>query len=171
MRGRLLLAVVGGAYGAPPTSAPVLSPLLVDASSALGGGTFQRLGVLEGFEAGLVGGSDGGGGLAWFDYDGDGDLDLYVSNGPGFADALFANDGSGTFEDVANDAGVDDGGGGLGVTTADLDNDGCADVLVGGDGGITKIVDTPTRLFWNNCDGTFTEGAAAANVVPPRRAT
>ncbi|MCG8456175.1 MAG: VCBS repeat-containing protein, partial [Holophagales bacterium] len=73
--------------------------------------------------------SRGAPGAALFDYDGDGDLDIYVTNGPGRANSLFANQlretGTLTFVDVALAAGVDaTDQDSSGVCFGDTDNDG-----------------------------------------------
>src|SRR6266404_3587155 len=53
-----------------------------------------------------AGHSHGWGGLAVFDYDNDGDLDIYITNGQGFPNRLLKNDGQGNFTDVTDEAGV-----------------------------------------------------------------
>lgn len=60
------------------------------------------------------------------DYDGDGDLDLYVANDYG-VNALWRNEG-GRFTDAAREVGVDDLGNGMGAAWGDLDNDGTLDL-------------------------------------------
>jgi hypothetical protein len=82
---------------------------------------------------------DTGSGLAWGDYDGDGDWDLYVVNYPGALgttpnpegrNRLFRNDGA-RFTDVTEDAGVGDPDGfGMGASFADYDGDGRMDLYV-----------------------------------------
>jgi len=99
------------------------------------------------------------GGLALFDYDGDGDLDLYFTNGadirslkkssPKYWNRLFANDGQGNFTDVTEKAGVAGAGYDMGVAVADYDNDGDLDMFVAG----VHIY----TLYRNNGDGTFTD--------------
>jgi hypothetical protein len=101
---------------------------------------------------------------AFADYDGDGDLDLYVGNEGEenfrFPSQLFRNDGDGTFTDVAAAAGV---AGGLmvkGVAWLDYDGDGRPDLYV-------SNYNEPNRLYRNRGDGTFTDVAAPAGVALP----
>jgi hypothetical protein len=111
-------------------------------------------------------------GCAFFDYDGDGDLDLYLVNGAyleGFSgvrgrtnkgkltNALYRNDGDGTFTDVTALAGVGDQGMGMGVSAADYDNDGDQDLFVTNYG--------PNTLYRNNGNGTFTNVSRAAGIA------
>ncbi len=94
-------------------------------------------------------------GVAIFDFDGDSDLDIYVTNGPGRANSLYANQlletGALRFVDMAEAAGVaataQDG---MGVCFGDTDNDGDDDLLVLGR-------DEPNLFFENLGDGTFRE--------------
>lgn len=81
-----------------------------------------------------LGGIRIGTGAAWFDYDRDGDLDLYMTNRVG-ANHLWRNDGGGVFVDVAAALGVADAShDGAGVAAADFDNDGDLDLyLANGD--------------------------------------
>lgn len=106
-----------------------------------------------------------GAGLACFDADNDGWLDLYLLNGselPGAnfprppTDALFRNLHAGNFVDVTRPANCAETGYGLGVTTADYDNDGFQDIYINNFG--------PNRLLHNNGDGTFTDVTAVAQV-------
>src|SRR6266542_426959 len=111
----------------------------------------------------------------FFDYDGDGDLDMYLLNHsthtergvsskpqrevrhPTAGDKLFRNDG-GHFVDVSEKAGIYGGveGYGLGVVASDLNLDGCPDLFVANDFQENDFV------YFNNCDGTFTESIAKA---------
>ena len=132
-----------------------------------------------------------GAGCAFVDYDRDGRLDLFVSNYLEFDMAaiprpnetgacnylgvpvncgprglpygrhsLYHNNGDGTFTDVTEQAGIAKvhGGFGLTVTAADFDNDGWPDIYVACDS-------TPSLLFINNHDGTFTEQGVERGVA------
>ena len=105
-------------------------------------------------------------GLALFDYDGDGFVDVYFLNGaplPGTKidvppkNALYRNLGGWKFVDVTEQAGVGDTGHGLGVAVADYDNDGDPDLFVNNYG--------PNVLYRNNGDGTFTDATKEAGVA------
>jgi len=100
-----------------------------------------------------------GSGVAWIDYDNDGFSDLYFVNGaPGSANALYRNNGDGTFKDVTAQAGVPGKGGyKTGVAAGDYDNDGYLDLYVTAFG--------PNLLYRNNGNGTFTDRTAAAGVA------
>lgn len=99
------------------------------------------------------------GGVAVFDYNGDGRPDMFFTNGanvatlkkdlPKFRNRLFRNDGNGVFTDVTEAAGLDGTGYDIGVAVADYDNDGHPDLFVAG-------VHHST-LYHNNGDGTFTD--------------
>jgi len=104
-------------------------------------------------------------GAAFFDYDNDGELDIYFVNGavlPGFTsddmptNALYRNNGDGTFTDVTLEAGVGDPGYGYGVAAGDYDNDGDLDLYITNFG--------PNVLYRNNGNGTFTDVTKEANV-------
>lgn len=104
-------------------------------------------------------------GLALFDYDNDGDVDIYFLSGAPLkgtevdvkpANALYRNDGNWKFTDVTEQAGVGDPGYGLGVTAGDYDNDGDLDIYLNNYG--------PNVLYRNNGDGTFTDVAQKAGV-------
>ncbi|RCS54052.1 CRTAC1 family protein [Bremerella cremea] len=100
-------------------------------------------------------------GLATFDFDGDGLVDIYFLNSapnPGSRfdspprNALYRNNGDWTFTDVTDSAGVGDTGYGLGVVTGDYDNDGDQDIYINNFG--------PNVFYRNNGDGTFTDVTA-----------
>jgi enediyne biosynthesis protein E4 len=106
------------------------------------------------------------GGVALFDYDNDGRLDIYLvdsltvasAKDPSAArSALFHNLGGGRFEDVTDKAGVGHPGWGMGVCTADVDGDGWEDLYVTAIGG--------NHLYRNNHDGTFSDITARAGLA------
>jgi enediyne biosynthesis protein E4 len=114
------------------------------------------------------------GGVALFDYDGDGRLDLYFVNGaalgdpqpdgkppdksdPKYWNRLYHNDGGGVFTDVTEKAGVRGHSYGMGVATGDYDNDGRPDLYVTNFG--------RNILYHNNGDGTFTDVTEKAGVA------
>ncbi len=68
-------------------------------------------------------------GVAWGDYDADGDLDMYAANDFG-RDALLRNNGDGTFSDVSKETGAFDPGYGMSSSWGDVDNDGDLDIYV-----------------------------------------
>lgn len=105
-------------------------------------------------------------GLALFDYDCDGDVDIYFLNGGVLKgtrfvtlpkNALYRNDGDWKFTDVTDESGLGDSGHALGVAIGDFDNDGLPDVYVTNFG--------PNVLFHNNGDGSFTDVTEHAGVV------
>ena len=107
-------------------------------------------------------------GVALFDYDNDGRLDIFIVNGTtleGFPKGqapishLYRNKGDGTFEDVTAKAGVGVSGWGQGAAAADYDNDGDSDLFVTFYG--------QNRLFRNEGDGTFTDATARAGLATP----
>ncbi len=109
-----------------------------------------------------------GSGLAWFDYDGDGWLDLYCANGSTLAawqgsepnlrrPRLYRNQGDGTFADVTEKAGLASDHWGAGPAVGDIDNDGDPDLYVACVG--------PNLLYRNRGDGTFSEEAAGKPVA------
>jgi len=114
-----------------------------------------------------------GSGVALFDYDNDGRLDLFLVNGAHLTDPtplgtipqktgpdtwnrLFHQKPDGTFEDVTEKAGLQGFGYGMGVAVGDYDNDGFEDLYVTAYGG--------NRLYHNNGNGTFTDVTEAAGV-------
>ncbi len=107
------------------------------------------------------------GGVAVFDYDGDGKPDIYFTNGaniqtlkkdaPKYRNRLFHNDGNGRFSDVTEKSGLAGAGYDIGVAVADYDNDGRPDVFVAGVHG--------NALYHNNGDGTFTDVTAKAGLA------
>ena len=110
-----------------------------------------------------------GGGGGFVDYDGDGLLDIYLvsysrelqAGGKPVEDALYHNNGDGTFTDVTAKAGIRGGMRGMGLAVGDYDNDGRPDLYVSGY--------RAHRLWHNNGDGTFTDVTARAGLDPPPR--
>ena len=129
MRAWLMLAAVGIGIAAPIVGEPAGTALRfedVAAASGLGAPTWagrpDRPHILE----------SGGSGVALFDYDGDGNLDLYLVNGWRLEGArvvergpnrLYRNLGGGRFADVTAAAGLGDPGWGAGVAVGDVDDD------------------------------------------------
>lgn len=100
-------------------------------------------------------------GACWFDYNRDGFLDVFLANQSGATDALWRNNGDGTFTDVAPQLGMDNPGrsreeGGVGCAVGDYDNDGYLDLFVPNYG--------VNALYHNNGDGTFTNVAGKMGV-------
>ena len=113
------------------------------------------------------------GGVALFDYNNDGLLDIFFANGaeipsleksrPDFYNRLFRNNGDGTFTDVTEKSGLAGVGYSMGVAAGDYDNDGFVDLYVTGF--------NRNQLFHNNGDGTFTdvtEKAGVSSIVSKR---
>ena len=114
-----------------------------------------------------------GAGVALFDYDNDGRLDIFFVNGaplsdptpkgtipqktgPKYWNRLYHQKADGTFEDVTEKAGLQGTGYGMGVAVGDYDNDGYEDLYVTAYGG--------NKLYHNNGDGTFSDVTAKAGV-------
>jgi enediyne biosynthesis protein E4 len=149
------------------------------------GGKFEEVAAAAGLAVKPGEWSVGGG---WFDYDNDGDLDLFVVNYvkwsaeqnrfcgdaarkirvychpryfEGLPNRLYRNRGNGTFEDVSASSGIARHvGKGMSVAFADYDADGFVDAFVTNDG-------VPNFLFRNRGDGTFEETGLLAGVAVP----
>jgi enediyne biosynthesis protein E4 len=166
----LMSWVVIDGQSSPPAAAPSPSAAFVDVTERLGV-NFQyrpshtsRKYLLETM----------GAGVALFDYDNDGRLDIYLVNGTPLSDPtakgtvpqktdapywnrLYHQKPDGTFEDVTEKAGVEGAGYGMGVAVGDFDNDGFEDLYVTAYGG--------NRLYHNNGNGTFTDVTEKAGVA------
>ena len=179
----LVLVAVGcrGGDDAPPTdsdrpSSPVLVEWFVDLTETTGLDFTHFNGMTGKFYYPEVMGP----GVGLFDYDNDGDLDVYITQGDTLdggeptapsesapTDRLFRNDlavgrdGSRlvTFVDVTEQAGIDTRGYGQGVATGDIDNDGWVDVYLPRLG--------PNQLFRNRGDGTFEEVSDRTGTADP----
>lgn len=99
------------------------------------------------------------GGVAWFDYDADGDQDLYTTGGL-MVNALYRNNGDGTFTDVTASAGLSlpPGTHTQGVLTGDIDNDGYRELFV------STWFTQRNYFFKNNGDGTFSDISQSSGV-------
>jgi hypothetical protein len=107
--------------------------------------------------------------VAVFDYNNDGYLDIFFTNGADirtlkktsakYSNRLFQNDGYGHFTDVTARAGLAGTGYDTGVAIGDYDNDGFKDIFVGGVHG--------NHLYHNNGDGTFTDVTEKAGLAKP----
>jgi hypothetical protein len=158
----LLGAQLGGAPASPPASAPepAVSPIHF---------TFHPIPfVLDSDETPERHAPESmAGGVAVFDYDNDGYLDIFFTNGadiptlkktsPKYWNRLFHNNGDGTFTDVTENAGLKGTGYDTGVAIGDYDNDGYQDIFVGG-------VHRNT-LYHNNGNGTFTDVTEKAGLA------
>ena len=149
-----------------PAPAQTTQVQFVDAARQIGidfthvsGGAEQRY-ILETMSAGA----------AFFDYDNDGHLDLFVVNGtrvegapPQAGNRLYRNNGDGTFNDVTKKAGVESVGWGMGCAVGDYDGDGDDDLYVTNWG--------PNTLYRNDGDGTFSDVSLDAGVGDARWGT
>jgi len=113
-----------------------------------------------------------GGGVGFFDYDGDGWMDLYLVQGSRLdlvdtdrnpVGKLYRNQRDGTFRDVTEAAGLNYRYWGMGISGADYDNDGDPDLL------LTHL--GPNAFYRNNGDGTFTDVTRTAGLEDPRWST
>ena len=109
------------------------------------------------------------GGVALFDYNNDGNLDIFFANGADirtlkktsakYSNRLFQGDGKGNFKDVTEQAGLAGSGFDNGVAIGDYDNDGYEDIFLAGVHG--------NRLYHNNGNGTFTDVTHRAGLDQP----
>src|SRR5450631_438360 len=108
-----------------------------------------------------------GGGCAFFDYDNDGWMDIFIIGGrrlegapPGSSNRLYHNSRDGTFTDVTEKAGLFDCGWACGVCVGDYNNDGFEDLFLTYYG--------QNRLYRNNGDGTFANVTEKAGLLHPK---
>ena len=106
-----------------------------------------------------------GSGGAFLDYDGDGDLDIYLVQGGPLPESknekrlpnrLYRQNDDGTFTDVTSSSGLGDTGYGTGLAVGDIDNDGLVDVYLANYG--------PDALYHNEGGGTFTNATKSAGI-------
>lgn len=161
----LLLALLSGGMG-PPRSAGASNPEPVRFRDVTSGSGIRF--VLQHFptpQKRMI--ETMAGGVAAFDYNGDGLADIYFTNGaripslkkdsPDFWNRLYRNDGGMRFTDVTAEAGVSGSGYDMGAAAADYDNDGHVDLLVAG---VFRLT-----LLRNRGDGTFEDATEAAGLA------
>ncbi len=133
-----------------------------------GDGTFSEISLLAGCAYSFNGVAQAGMGIAAGDYNGDGALDIFVTNLSYETNALYRNNGDGTFTDVIYEARLGKESYlyvGFGTGFLDADNDGWLDLFVANGHIIDNIAEThdvltyaqPNQLFRNKGDGTFQE--------------
>ena len=141
-------------------SAVAQSPIFVDVTEEAGihfkhsSGATEHKHIIETMGSGVV----------FFDYDTDGDPDLYFVNSGSvpqgnlqtLGNVLYRNEGDGRFTDVTEISGTGDTGYGMAASAADIDNDGDPDLYVANFG--------QDKLYRNNGDGTFTDITEAAGI-------
>ena len=165
-----------GSQGGVPAPTPDSTlPIFEDHTAAAGLGGFRHFNGMTGqrLYSEMM-----GSGLAWIDFDRDGDLDLYVVQGrmvnpgqsaeaavftppePPWIDRLYRNElepsGELIFTDVTAESGIVADGYGMGVAVGDVDNDGFPDLYVMNDG--------PDQLWRNRGDGTFEDFTTRASL-------
>jgi hypothetical protein len=184
----LFVCAAGAACGtAPAENPPASSAVAGNPVAGLKGDWFTDVAEESGLRFTHVNGMSGklyyaeiiAPGAAMFDYDNDGDLDVYLvqgqsldptPQGPRAASTggrLFRNDltvnADGTrtlrFVDVTEASGIKSRGYGMGVAAGDFNNDGCTDLY------LTNL--GPNQLLRNNCDGTFTDVSKQSRTDDP----
>lgn len=147
----------------PPPGPQARSPLTFTDVTAQSGINFRHAASKTSFKYLL---ETMGGGVAIFDFDNDGRMDLFFTNGAALKDSMGKDEAAdksqpkywnrlylqrpdGTFADVTDRAGLKGAGYSMGVATADYDNDGNVDLFVSGY--------KADRLYRNNGEGTFAD--------------
>lgn len=120
-----------------------------------GDGTFTDMLFFSGAFDTLV-----GMGSIFFDYDNDGDQDLYLTHDANGPNKLYANNGDGSFTNMSVASGLNHAGQGMGVDIADVNFDGWMDVY------ITNNYDG-NSLYLANGDGTYTDISESAGIMDP----
>ena len=150
--------------GEPPEAAPRTPPAawIVDVTEEVGIDFVHETGEAGGLHLPSIMSA----GAALFDYDGDGDLDAYFTNGsfvldpddsrPTPRNRLYRQEDDGSFVDATDESGLGDPGYGMGLAVGDVDNDGDLDVYLGNFGA--------DRLYLNRGDGTFEDATEAAGL-------
>ena len=160
-------------------AAPTLAPRLLSAAQAAAAppaapfSRFTDVALQAGLTQPIVYGTSGvvtyiiesmGGGCAFFDYDNDGWIDIFILGGrtlggtpPGSGNRLYHNNRDGTFSDVTEKSRLADPGWAVGVCVGDYDNDGFEDLFLTYYG--------HNRLYHNNGDGTFADVTARAGLL------
>jgi enediyne biosynthesis protein E4 len=155
-----LATIAAHSYGAP-TPNPKPFPQFVDVAAEAGltapmiyGGIDQDIYIVESM----------GGGCAFFDYDNDGWMDIFIVGGrrlentsPGASNRLYKNNRNGSFTDVTEKAGLRDTGWANGVCVGDSNPDGNEDLFCSYYG--------QNKLYRNNGDGTFTDVTKQAGLL------
>lgn len=170
----LLLVLSAAAYGQGMASRGVKPVARAKASGLPWPSKFTDVAKQAGLTTPIIYGAEVGaqyitettaGGVALFDYDNDGWLDIFLTGGtlltgdpPEATNRLYRNLGNGKFEDVTDKAGLRRTGWANGPAVADIDNDGHLDLFVTYWG--------ENVLYRNNGDGTFTDITARSGLTP-----
>ena len=167
MKASWIVCVVAALATVAIATDPPTLPQFVDVTNSAGIGFIHSIGDDE--MSNIV--ESSGAGCVFFDFDDDGDLDIYLVNGRyletvssakgrhlagKLKNALYRNNGDGSFSDVTDAAAVGDMGFGMAAVAADYDNDGDRDLFV-------SNYDRDS-LYRNNGDGTFTDVTEKAGV-------
>jgi len=141
-----------------------------------GNGTFVDEALLRGTALNTDGAAEAGMGVDAGDFDGDGDLDLFLTHLIGETNTLYVNDGSGMFHDGTIGAGLGAPSRtmtGFGTRFVDVDGDGWLDLVVG-NGSVGMLADLgsdpfpyhqPNQLFSNRGDGTYRDASSAVGAA------